>query len=56
MPGVAYGSPQDWSSVLLNQWTPPTQAGAYPIILVARDNRGGIGWLVQSVTVPVPVR
>jgi hypothetical protein len=53
MPGVANGAAQDWSAVLLNRWTPPAQAGSYPIILVARDNRGGVGWLVTSATVPV---
>ena len=53
MPGVPFGRAQDWSSVLLNQWTPPSQAGAYPIVVVVRDNRGGVGWRVQSAAVPV---
>jgi hypothetical protein len=47
------GAPQDWSSLLLNPWAPPSQAGTTPIILVVRDNRGGVGWWVQSATVPV---
>jgi hypothetical protein len=54
MPEVPFGEPLDWSSLLVNRWTPPAQAGTYQMILVVRDNRGGIGWLVQPARVPVP--
>jgi len=52
MRSVAQGAPQDWSAALLNRWTPPAQAGTYEIIVVARDNRGGVGWLVQPAKTP----
>jgi hypothetical protein len=50
MAAAAYGAPQDWSSLVLNRWTPPAagQTVAAPVIVVVRDNRGGIGWLVTS--------
>ena len=54
MRGVPQGSPQDWHGVLVNQWALPTQPGTYTVILVARDTRGGVGWLVQPVNLPLP--
>lgn len=51
LPAVAGGATQDWNDALLNRWY-PSQAGTYKIIVVVRDNRGGIGWLVQSAKTP----
>jgi hypothetical protein len=45
MPAVRLGTPQDWSSLLVNQWAPPSSQGSSQFILVVRDNRGGVGWL-----------
>jgi hypothetical protein len=50
MPATEFGAPQDWSAALLNTWTPPAGHASTQIILVARDNRGGVGWLRKTVT------
>ncbi len=52
IPTVAAGSPQAWASLLLNQWTPPSADGATELVLVLRDDHGGVGWL----TIPVTAR
>jgi hypothetical protein len=45
---------RDWNSLLVNQWSPPGTPGTAEFILVLRDNRGGVGWLRQTVpTSPV---
>ncbi len=54
MPSVRLGTPQDWSSVLDNRWAPPSPQGTTQFILVARDNRGGVGWLRLPAPLPSP--
>lgn len=54
MPSVRLGQPQAWGPLLVNQWAPPAPEGTTPIVLVVRDNRGGIGW--TSVPAQVPVK
>jgi hypothetical protein len=51
LPAVAGGTAQDWNGALLNRWY-PSQSGTYKIIVVVRDDRGGIGWLVQPAKTP----
>jgi hypothetical protein len=54
MPAVRWGAPQDWSSLLVNQWAPPSSQGGSEFVLVVRDNRGGVGWLQLPVQLPLP--
>lgn len=53
MPGVGLSAPQDWSSLLLNEWAAPFADGGTDFVLVVRDNRGGVGWLRQTAQLPV---
>jgi hypothetical protein len=51
LPAVRLGRPQDWNALLVNQWTPPQ--GTTEVILVVRDDRGGVGWVqlpVQAIS------
>ena len=48
---VRVGEARDWKLLLQNWWTPPQAGGSgtqYEFILVLRDSREGIGWLVQK--------
>jgi hypothetical protein len=49
LPAARQGDPQGWSSLLVNRWTPPGTPGTSEMILVIRDNRGGVGWVRQMV-------
>lgn len=53
MPSARLGQPQDWASLLVNQWAPPAPQGSTPFILVVRDNRGGVGWTTVPAQLPV---
>jgi hypothetical protein len=53
MPSARLGQPQDWASLLVNQWAPPAPQGSTPFILVVRDNRGGVGWTSVAAQLPV---
>ena len=54
MPSIRLGTPQDWGSLLVNQWAPPSVQGSTSFILVVRDNRGGVGWLQLPAQLPLP--
>jgi hypothetical protein len=53
MPSARLGSPQAWGPLLLDEWSAPWSQGSAEFILVVRDNRGGVGWLQQTVQLPV---
>jgi hypothetical protein len=48
---VAQGSPQNWSSALVNHWV-PAQSTTSQMIVVVRDNRGGVGWIIVPAKSP----
>jgi hypothetical protein len=42
---------RDWTALITNSWTPPkNESGMVEIILVARDSREGVGWLVSEIS------
>jgi hypothetical protein len=53
MPTAAVGTAQDFVTLDANRWVPPSDAAGKQMIIVIRDNRGGIGWLRQTTKAPV---
>lgn len=41
---------RDYATLVLNRWVPPGP-GVYTVIVVLRDNRNGVGWIVQPIKV-----
>jgi hypothetical protein len=41
---------RDWVPLDFNRWVPPGD-GTYTVIVILRDNRGGVGWYTTRVTV-----